>query len=81
MTDKEQIRESLAYHLDMELSKLRDELTLNELGLDEVDIEELLLAFEDEYGTGGSLPALDQDCPLTPDHTVEELIAYIEQLP
>ena len=80
MTDKEQIRESLAYHLDMELSELRDELTLNELGLDEVDIEELLLALEDEYGTGGSLQALDQDSPLTPDHTVEELIAYIEQL-
>ena len=43
MTDKkEQIRETLAYYLDLTLPEMKDELILNELELDEVDIEELL---------------------------------------
>lgn len=88
MTDKkEQIRETLAYYLDLTLPEMKDELTLNELELDEVDIEELLLTLEDELGIplGNLSPTLDipsaptLENPITPETTIKELVEYIDK--
>lgn len=79
------LKSILADHLGIDISQLTDDRSLGDLGLDEVDIEELLLALEEELDTASdaptfaplTLPFLGTDVPLTPDSTVGELMAYI----
>ena len=75
----------MADHLGIDISQLTDDRTLDDPGFDEVDIEELLLALEEEPDTTSdaptfaplALPFPGTDAPLTPDSTVGELMAYI----
>ena len=75
----------MADHLGIDISQLTDDRSLGDPGLDEVDIEELLLALEEEPDTTSdaptfaplALPFPGTDAPLTPDSTVGELMAYI----
>ena len=79
------LKSILADHLGIDISQLTDDRSLGDLGLDEVDIEELLLALEEEPDTTSdaptfaplTLPFLDTVVPLTPDSTVGELMANI----
>lgn len=79
------LKNILADHLGIDISQLTDDRTLDDPGLDEVDIEELLLALEEEPDTTSdaptfaplALPFPGTDAPLTPDSTVGELMAYI----
>lgn len=82
-TDIDKLKALLAEQLDTDPASLADNRTLGDLGLDEVDIEELLFAIEEETETADdetaslSLPFLGAESPLTPTSTASELIAYI----
>lgn len=50
------LKSILADHLGIDISQLTDDRSLGDLGLDEVDIEELLLALEEELDTASDAP-------------------------
>lgn len=93
-TDETAIKEILAEYLDSDLSGIKNEMRLCDLGLDEVDIEILWLTIEDELGlsiedepettcdTTASNPdftPLESFSPITPDETVGDLITFFKK--
>ena len=55
------LKSILADHLGIDISQLTDDRSLGDLGLDEVDIEELLLALEEELDTASDAPTFAPD--------------------
>ncbi len=85
-TDETAIKEILAEYLDSDLSGIKNEMRLCDLGLDEVDIEVLWLTIEDELETACDTTASNPDftplesfSPITPDETVGDLIAFFKK--
>ena len=82
------IKKIIAEYLDSDPSEINDELRLCDLGLDEVDIEELWFSIEDELETtcdktesnpDSTQPFPESFYPITPDDTVGNLIAFFKK--
>ena len=82
------IKKIIAEYLDSDPSEINDELRLCDLGLDEVDIEELWFSIEDELETtcdktesnpDSTQPFPESFSPITPDDTVGNLIAFYKK--
>lgn len=66
----EKISEMLAENLDCDASEIKAESTFEELGIDSLDVAELIMKIEDEFGV-----ALEMDENLK---SVGDLVAKIE---
>ena len=69
---QEKIIEMLAEKLECEVSEISTESTFSEMGIDSLDVAELVMNLEDEFGI-----SLEMDATL---NTVPALVAKIESL-
>lgn len=69
---QEKIIEMLAEKLDCEVSEINEESTFSEMGIDSLDVAELVMNLEDEFGV-----SLEMDASL---NTVGALVKKIEEL-
>lgn len=70
---KEKIKKIIAEQLCMSVEKIADDADITkDLGADSLDVVELLMAFEDEFGVSIS----DEDA--TKIKTVNDILAYVE---
>ena len=69
---QEKIIELLAEKLECEVSEINVESTFSEMGIDSLDVAELVMNLEDEFGV-----SLEMDASL---NTIPALIAKIESL-
>lgn len=71
MTTFETIAKLLAESKDLELESIKPEMTFTELGLDSLDVAELVMNMEDELGVTIEInPALK---------TVQDVVALVEE--
>lgn len=70
---RDQVLELIAYNAGLDLDEIDEDSTLTELGLDSLDITELTLQIEDDFGV-----ALD-DADWETTKTVNDLIISIER--
>jgi acyl carrier protein len=73
MKISDMIIEIIAKEFDIDQSTISESATLDELGLDSPRLLELVLAIEEKFGL------TIQDGVLTRDHTVGEVIAYVQK--
>lgn len=70
---KEKIKKIIAEQLCISVEKIADDADITkDLGADSLDVVELLMAFEDEFGVSIS----DEDA--TKIKTVNDILAYVE---
>ncbi|MBQ4043219.1 MAG: acyl carrier protein [Clostridia bacterium] len=69
---QEKIIEMLAEKLECEVSEINVESTFSEMGIDSLDVAELVMNLEDEFGV-----SLEMDASL---NTIPALVAKIESL-
>ena len=69
---QEKILEMLAEKLECEVSEINVESTFSEMGIDSLDVAELVMNLEDEFGV-----SLEMDASL---NTIPALVAKIESL-
>lgn len=70
---KEKVKKIIAEQLCMPVEKIADDADITkDLGADSLDVVELLMAFEDEFGVSIS----DEDA--TKIKTVNDILAYVE---
>ena len=69
---QEKIIEMLAEKLECEVSEINVESTFSEMGIDSLDVAELVMNLEDEFGV-----SLEMDTSL---NTIPALVAKIEAL-
>ena len=67
---KEKIVEILADYKDVDVSAIKTDVPFTELGLDSLDVAELVMQIEDELGV-----TLEMSITY---HTIDKLVAYIE---
>ena len=68
MTEK--IIELLAEHLGMDVSEINENTTFEDLGADSLDVVEIMMEMEDEFGI--------EIKPAEVGKSVKELVAYID---
>lgn len=69
---QEKIIEMLAEKLECDISEINGDSTFAEMGIDSLDVAELVMNLEDEFGV-----SLEMDASL---NTVEALVKKIEEL-
>lgn len=75
----ERVRKLLVEHLGVEAAKVTPEATLDDLGADSLDVVELEMALEEEFGVTIEIPGGSETAfPL--DSTVDQVVAKIIEL-
>ena len=66
----EKLRDLLADHLEMEASEITEATTFEDLGVDSLDVAEIMMEVEDEFGIEIAVAEAGK--------SVAELVAYID---
>lgn len=66
----EKLRNLLADHLEMEASEITEATTFEDLGVDSLDVAEIMMEVEDEFGIEIAVAEAGK--------SVSELVAYID---
>ncbi len=66
----EKLKELLADHLNMDVSEISDDMSFEDLGIDSLDVAEIMMEVEDTFGIEVQFEDVGK--------TVESLAAYID---
>ena len=66
----DKVKELLADHLDIDANEITEETTFQDLEIDSLDVIEIMMEFEDEFGI--------EIKPAEAGKSIKELVAYID---
>jgi len=71
---KSRVKQIIANHLELEADMLSDDATFKDFGADSIEIVELIIAFEVEFGI--EIPETDAEKL----HSIKDIYTYIENI-
>ncbi|MCL2155529.1 MAG: acyl carrier protein [Leptospirales bacterium] len=71
---KSKVKQIIANHLELEADMLSDDATFKDFGADSIEIVELIIAFEVEFGI--EIPESDAEKL----HSIKDIYTYIENI-